>query len=202
MRILNGLSEVEAYKNVISSLYSYATEKGDHTDPDYITGRLIDECKMYNFDSSKPKQIKGSVLKTILSKPIKSKKKQMYVCWSCWDKDPKHVCEKMFCPLCGERGHRAKNCSKRPQSNQESNSHEARVSMMAGFDLTDSFYVDSGASHHITKDLTNLHDYQLLHALIRLETSKNGVFITLLENDTLKYTLNDTDVTIADVHYS
>ena len=81
VRILNGLSEEEAYKNVISSLYSYATEKEDDTDPEYITGRLIDECKMFNLGSNKPKQVKAMAKRNnrMLVGPVVTRIQNKYV---------------------------------------------------------------------------------------------------------------------------
>ena len=94
------------------------------------------------------------------SKPFK--------CWFCGDLDPKHNCTKMFCSLCGTQGHRASKCTSRPSEQDKSKIGQQKITMMADSDVEGhAFYFDSGASHHITRDRSLLHNYKCCRTTIK-----------------------------------
>ena len=201
IRILNGLSSNDSYKNVVSSLYTMATGKANDVGlVNDITTRLLDECKLFDLDKDTGKETRGSALKTDYKKKNNSKKKE-FKCWSCGDKDPKHECKKSFCSLCGKQGHRAYKCQEREKDNE--NGRKSVVSMMASGELDKHvFYLDSGSSHHITIDKSILFDYSELKEPIRLGTSKQGSFLTLIGKGKVKYTKGETKIEIKDVYFS
>ena len=53
------------------------------------------------------------------------------------------------------------------------------------------FYLDSGSSHHITVDKSILFDYTELDQPIRLGTSKQGAFITLVGKGIVRFELKE-----------
>lgn len=194
IRILNGLSANESYKNVVSSLYTMACGKVDDVNlVDDITTRLLDECSLFELDKSTAKDSKGSVLKT-----GKNPERKQYKCWSCGDKDPKHNCKKSYCSVCGKQGHRASKCPEKDKQDQK-----PAVSMMASDQQEKfSFFLDSGSSHHITIDRSILFDYATLEEPIRLGTSKSGSYITLIGRGKIKFVAKDRNIEIKDVFYS
>ena len=67
---------------------------------------------------------------------------------------------------------------------------------------SNSSFLDTGASHHIVKDKRLLNDYEILPKVIRLETSKKGVYLNLVGRGTLEYSMESQTVTITEVYFS
>jgi len=96
VRILNGLAANPDYKNVVSSLYTTASQSADEVSVEYVTSRLLDECRLFNLDSDKSiKNDKSQPKGSAMSAHKKTKKtSKPYKCWSCGNTDPQHNCTK------------------------------------------------------------------------------------------------------------
>jgi hypothetical protein len=66
IRILYGLSENQAFKNVISSLYTEISKDHDDVNIDNVTTRLVDECKLFDLDAQFPRKIITTILSLVL----------------------------------------------------------------------------------------------------------------------------------------
>ena len=96
----------------------------------------------------------------------------------------------MFCSLCGKQGHKASKCERRPSEQDKSKAgQQQNITMMADSGVEEhAFYLDSGASHHITRNRSLLHNYKALGQPLRLGTSKAGTFISLIGVGDICYT--------------